>query len=75
MSLSRKFAKAAGAGFLGLAMLAGAGCTQPTPAQQQVAAEKDQGIHADDCVVVDKTPGFPSGGYWANTYNFRDGVV
>ena len=77
-SLSQKFAKVAGAGLLGLAMLAGAGCSQApqTPAQQQASAEKDRGIYADDCVIVDKTPGFPyQASYSANTYDFRNGVV
>ena len=80
MSLSRKFAKVAGAGLLGLTLLAGAGCTQSpqSPAQQQAAAEKSKGLYADACVVVDKSPGFPyaNGNFGtANTYDFRNGVV
>jgi hypothetical protein len=80
MKLSRKFCKAAGAGVLGLAMLAGAGCSQSpqTPQQQQASAEKADGVYADVCLVVDKAPGHPYGdGPWAsyNAYDFRNGVM
>jgi hypothetical protein len=79
MSLSRKFAKFAGAGLLGLTILAGAGCQQApqSPAQQQAAAEKAQGIYADRCVVVEAGAGLPKdASSWSSAaiYDFRNGV-
>jgi hypothetical protein len=84
MTLSRKFAKFAGAGALGLSMLAAAGCSsspsdlsKATP-QQITDTQKAQGVYADACVVVDRMPGHPyAGGPWSdyNAYDFRNGVL
>jgi|HubBroStandDraft_5_1064220.scaffolds.fasta_scaffold804645_1 hypothetical protein len=73
MTLCRKFAKVAGAGLLGLSLLAAAGCATQMPQQQQAAAETSQGIYADACLVVDHNAGQLYTGY--NAYDFRIGIL